>query len=365
MAAARTPARIIELVDEDAGLDAVVVVDHELFPVSAGGTRMIPDVDAHEVARLARAMTWKFASCRLPYAGAKAGVRFGGGDRAAVLAAYLRALEPFKETFLTGPDMGTNPADFVEDPDAELPLWAQSYQGMGMDDLATGHGIKAGAEAALAYLGRTLEGAAVAIEGFGKVGAGTARACVQGGARVVGVSTVHGCIAEPGGLDVEVLLELRTRHGDGLVHQAAVPLRPREDLFALECDVVVPGARPDAVTPEVAGSLRCAVVSPGANVPYARGAIDVLHARGIIALPDFVANSGGVHLYESVLPDDDAPAALARIEAIVGETTVRILDAARADDVTPMAAALEDGRRWLTEAAPSGADLVEELFPAS
>lgn len=365
MAESRTPARVIELRDAEAGLDAVVVVDHELFPVSAGGTRMIPDIGAAEVARLARAMTWKFASCRVPYAGAKAGVRFGGGDRAAVLAAYLRALEPLKETFLTGPDMGTHPADFVEDPDAELPLWAQSYQGMGMDDLATGHGVKAAAEAALAQLGRSLAGAAVAIEGCGKVGAGTARACVQGGARVVGVSTVEGCIADPDGFDVEALLELRSRHGDGLVRHAAVPLRPREDLFALDCDVVVPGARPDSVTPRVVERLRCAVVSPGANAPYAAGSIEALHARGIVAVPDFVANSGGVHLYESLQPDDDAPAALARIEAIVAETTVRLLDAARAGGITPMAAALEDGRLWLREAVPSGADLVEELFPAS
>ena len=360
----RTPARIIELRDEEAGLDAVVVVDHELFPVSAGGTRMIPDVDAGEVARLARAMTWKFASCRVPYAGAKAGVRFAGGDRAVVLAAYLRALEPLKETFLTGPDMGTYPADFVEDPDAELPLWAQSYQGMGMDDLATGHGVKAAAEAALGHLGRSLDGATVAIEGFGKVGAGTALACVQGGASVVGVSTVEGCVADPDGFDVGVLLELRSRHGDDLVCHAAVPVRPRGELFALDCDVVVPGARPDSVTLGVVECLRCAVVCPGANVPYAVGAVEALHARGIVALPDFVANSGGVHLYESLQPGDDAPAALARIEAIVAETTVRILEAAHTPGVTPMAAALEDARCWLLEAFPSGADLVEELFPA-
>ncbi|HLM32887.1 MAG TPA: Glu/Leu/Phe/Val dehydrogenase dimerization domain-containing protein [Gaiellaceae bacterium] len=365
MAANRSPARVIELRDAEAGLDAVVVVDHELFPVSAGGTRMVPDVDVGEVARLARAMTWKFASCRLRYAGAKAGVRFGDGDRAAVLGAYLRALEPLKESFLTGPDMGTYPADFVEDPAAELPLWAQSYQGMGMDDLATGHGVMAAAEAALAQLGRRLEGATVAIEGFGKVGAGAARACAQGGAKVVALSTVEGCIANRGGLDVEALLELRFRHGDGLVRHAAVPVRPREDLFTAVCDVVVPGARPDSVTLEVVEGLRCAVVAPGANVPYAQGAVEALHARGIVALPDFVANSGGVHLYESLQPGDDPPTALARIEAIVTEMTVRVLDAARATGVTPMAAALEDGRRWLLESVPSGADLVEELFPPS
>jgi Glutamate/Leucine/Phenylalanine/Valine dehydrogenase len=69
-----------------------------------------------------------------------------------------------------------------EDP---VPLWAQSHEGLGMDDLATGHGVKAAAEAALAHLGRTLEGATVAVEGFGRVGARTARACARAGARVL------------------------------------------------------------------------------------------------------------------------------------------------------------------------------------
>ena len=65
--------RVIELRDDGQALEAFVVVDHDLFPVAAGGTRMLPDVDVPEVARLARAMTWKFAACRVPYAGAKAG----------------------------------------------------------------------------------------------------------------------------------------------------------------------------------------------------------------------------------------------------------------------------------------------------
>ena len=78
--------RVIELHDGDLPVEAFLVIDHELFPIAAGGTRMLPDVDRWEVARLARAMTWKLAACRLPCAGAKAGVRFAGGDRAAVLA---------------------------------------------------------------------------------------------------------------------------------------------------------------------------------------------------------------------------------------------------------------------------------------
>jgi glutamate dehydrogenase (NAD(P)+) len=87
--------RRIELRDEAAGLDAVIVIDHDLFPVSAGGTRMLPDVDMNEVARLARAMTWKFAACRVRYAGAKAGIRFAGGDRGAVLGAVPAGARSF------------------------------------------------------------------------------------------------------------------------------------------------------------------------------------------------------------------------------------------------------------------------------
>ena len=86
--------RVIELRDERHGLEAFVVVDHDQFPIAAGGTRMLPDVNVDEVARLARAMTWKFAVWRVPYAGAKAGVRFAGGARDEVSAAYRRALEP-------------------------------------------------------------------------------------------------------------------------------------------------------------------------------------------------------------------------------------------------------------------------------
>jgi glutamate dehydrogenase (NAD(P)+) len=357
--------RRIELRDEAAGLDALIVIDHDLFPVSAGGTRMLPDVDASEVARLARAMTWKFAVCGVRYAGAKAGIRFEGGDRNAVLAAYRRALSPFRDVFLTGPDMGTQPSDFVT-PDLEsLPLWARSHEGLGMDDLATGHGVKAAAEAALGHLGRRLAGATVAIEGFGKVGAGTARACARAGARLVAISTVHGLLADPAGLDVEDLLELRGRFGDRLVQKgAAEAAQPREELFELEVDVLVPGARPDSITRRVAQHVRCAVVSPGANIPYAPGAVEALHRRGVVAIPDFISNSGGVHLYESVEQDDEPEAALAKIEALVAGTVTKTLAVADAEGVTPLEAALRDVRAYLAAETGAADEVLDALVAA-
>lgn len=145
--------------------------------------------------------------------------------------------------------MGTQPADFVEEGAVELPLWAKSHEGLGMDDLATGHGVKGAAEAALGHLGRSLRGATVAIEGFGKVGAGTARACARGGAKIVAVSTVNGLLADPDGLDVELLYALRASYGDRLVEQGGVHLY----------ESVSQGAEPAEALVTIEGLVRAAV----------------------------------------------------------------------------------------------------------
>jgi glutamate dehydrogenase (NAD(P)+) len=338
------PLRIVEVKDERVGLDAVVVIDHDLFPRCAGGTRMVADVTTDEVARLARAMTWKFAVAERPIAGAKAGVRFTGGDRDAVLAAFLdRAAEI--DGFLTGPDIGTYPDDFAARIEGDdVPMWARSHEGMGMDDLAVGAGILGAARVALERLGRRVPGSAVAIEGFGKAGAGTAKATSDAGMRVVAVSTVHGALVDENGLDVAALLALKAEHGDQLVDHGPVPSQARETVFATECDVLVPGARPDVITAASAETLRCGVVVPAANIPYAKGAIEALAARDILALPDFVTNAGGVHLYESPACKDDPAECLREVERLVGDTVARILDAGAP---TPTAAALGLARTFL------------------
>jgi glutamate dehydrogenase (NAD(P)+) len=348
------PARVIEVVEPGVGLDAVVVIDHELFPTSAGGTRMVPDVTADEVARLARAMTWKLAVCGVPYAGAKAGIRFAGGDREAVLGAFIDRVRDWQDFFLTGPDMGTHPDDFLalEPESSPTPIWAREHEGMGMDDLAVGYGIRGAAAVALERLGLSFEGASIAIEGFGKAGAGTARACAGAGARVVAVSTIDGALVDPAGLDVDELLALRERHGDAFVNHGPGPAQPRRALFAVECDVLVPGARPHVLAPESATELRCAAVVPAANVPYAPGATDALAARGILALPDFVTNAGGIHLYEAPECREDPARCLAAVERLVGEATGRVLAAADAGRVTPTEAALGIAREYLRAQRP-------------
>jgi glutamate dehydrogenase/leucine dehydrogenase len=184
----------------------------------------------------------------------------------------------------------------------------------------------------------------VAIEGFGKVGGGVAREVSQRGGRVVAVSTVAGSISAPAGLDVERLLELRRIHGDDCITQYGLNVVQPTRLFAVEADVLVPGARPGAISGPVAESLApgVLVVAPAANVPYTRRGAEVLRGRGIAALPDFACNSGAVIGYRS--PDDATPDQV--LASVAGKISEIIQDAMRHRD-GPLIGACERARAFL------------------
>jgi glutamate dehydrogenase (NAD(P)+) len=309
-----------------------VVLDLPGAPVCAGGTRLAPDVTLAEVALLARAMTYKFAALGDRVGGAKAGVVGDSADRVAragQMARYCAEIRPLADAgrFLTGPDMGTFEEDFnlLRERRPAPAAFGAVVGGVPFEDLLTGYGVAVAAEAALrAGPGGGLQGRSVAIEGFGKVGGGAAREVTSRGGRVVAVSTVAGCVADPSGLDVGRLLALRHEHGDACVLRYGRPAGPPGRLFtAVDADVIIPGARPGVISRAVAQALPPAVqvVAPAANVPYTREGADVLHRRGIAALPDFVCNAGAVIGYRSA-PDATPGQVLANVAGTI-ETLIR------------------------------------------
>jgi len=203
--------------------------------------------------------------------------------------------------------------------------------GVPFEDVVTGYGVTAAAEAAL-DAGRESrgpgspggprgwDGRTAAIEGFGKVGGGVAREVTRRGGRVVAVSTVAGCIADPAGLDVGRLLALRHEHGDECVLRYGGPVVPPAGLFTgVSADVLVPGTRPGTISGQAAAALPAGVrvVAPAANSPYTAEGAAVLRRRGIVALPDFVCNAGAVIGYRSS-PDATPDQVLATVEATIG-----------------------------------------------
>jgi glutamate dehydrogenase (NAD(P)+) len=322
-----------------------VVFDLPGVPVSAGGTRLAPDVSVAEVALLARAMTYKFAVLGQQVGGAKAGVRGNPADRAgkaSLMARFCAEIAPMTDAgrLLTGPDMGTTEEDFapLRERRAAPAAISAVVDGVPFEDLLTGYGVAAAAEAALgAVQGGGWEGRSAVIEGFGKVGGGVAREVARRGGRVVAVSTMDGCLADPAGLEVDLLLELRRAHGDACVLRYGRPIGPPGQLFtAVDADVVIPGTRPGVISGRTAGSLPAGVrvIAPAANVPYTAQGAEMLSKRGIVALPDFVCNAGAVIGYRS-----RAGATPQEVLASVGATITELIREALRHEDGPLAGA--------------------------
>lgn len=311
-----------------------VVFDLPGAPLSAGGTRLAPDISVAEVAVLARSMTYKFAALGERVGGAKAGVRGDPADRAgktALMARFCAEVRPLTDAgrFLTGPDMGTAEADFapLRRGRAAPAAIRAVVAGVPFEDLLTGYGVVVAAETALAGGAEGLAGRSVAIEGFGKVGGGVAREVGRRGGRVAAVSTVAGCVADPSGLDVGRLLTLRRTHGDACVLRYGLPVLPPHQLFTeVDADVLVPGTRPGAIDAQTARSLPpgVRVIAPAANAPYTAAGAEVLRQRGIVALPDFVCNAGAVIGYRSAV-DATPDQVLADVEGRIGELIRAVL----------------------------------------
>lgn len=347
----RRPAKpeIVELLS----VPGFVVFDLPGVQTSAGGTRLTPDVTVAEVGLLARAMTYKYAALGVQVGGAKAGVVGDPGDRAGragLIARYCAEISPLVEAgrFLTGPDMGTFETDFAALRSHRPAPSAMSavVDDVPFEDLLTGYGVAVAAETALrtTTTGGDWAGRSAAIEGFGKVGGGVAREVTRRGGRVVALSTVAGSIADPAGLDVARLLDLRSRYGDSCVARYGLAVAPSAELFTAEADVLVPGARPGVITSQVARSLAPAVrvVAPAANVPYTSGGAEVLRGRGIAALPDFVCNVGAVLGYRSA-PEDTPGEVFAAVARRISE----IISGVLSHPSGPLLGACEDAAAFL------------------
>jgi len=329
-------------------VDAFVVFDLDDAPQAAGGTRLAPDVSEREGALLARAMTYKFAVLGRPVGGAKGLVRSDAEGRAAAMARYCEEIRPLvmSRRFLTGPDLGTYEADFapLRGPDWEPHVLNSTVDGVAFEDVLTGFGVAAAADAAVGGL----DGRTVAVEGFGKVGAGVAREVAHRGGRVVAVSTLAGCVADRKGLDVDQLWEARATHGDGLVAEVGRPCLPRDALFEIEADVVVPGARVGVIDEQRAARVGARAVVPAANVPYTAGGLEALGERGIAAHPDFVCNAAAVVGYTSA-------ASTSRTQVLdrVERTIVDLVRASSTDARGPFAGACALAEEFLRSWRPS------------
>ncbi|HEX8869229.1 MAG TPA: Glu/Leu/Phe/Val dehydrogenase dimerization domain-containing protein, partial [Lentzea sp.] len=296
------PEKVVCVSDRRTGMKGVLVIDNTARGMGKGGTRMSPSVTVAEIARLARVMTWKWAGVDLFFGGAKAGIVFdpSSPDKEAALRAFARKLSnEVPREYVLGLDMGLTERDAaivqdeLSDRGAMMGAPAQ-LGGLPYDELGvTGFGVAEVADELVSLRHGTLRGKRIAIQGFGAVGAAAARRFAELGAVVVAVSSVHGALVDPDGLDVARLLDLRASSGDLAVKEYG-PVQALGAELRASCDVLVPAAMQDVIDADLAGELDTTLVIEGANLPTSVAAQEVLAARGITVVPDFIANAGGV-----------------------------------------------------------------------
>jgi glutamate dehydrogenase (NAD(P)+) len=277
-----------------------------------GGVRFHQDVTLSEVMALAAWMTVKNAAVNVPYGGAKGGVRvdpktLSAGELQRVTRRYTSEINiiigPTKD--IPAPDVNTN---------EKIMAWMMDTYSMNQGSTAsgvvtgkpislggslgrheaTGRGVfVVGCEAA-AKRGLEIKGSRVAVQGFGNVGGVAARLFAEAGAKVVAVQDHGGTIVRESGIDVHALQSHVTEHGSVAGFGGAEAVRDWDRFWEVDCDILVPAALERQITEANANKIRAKIIIEGANGPTTPAADDILHDKGVLVVPDVIANAGGV-----------------------------------------------------------------------
>ena len=337
------PARVIQLYSARERFRAVVVVDNTALGPAVGGVRVSPRITANEVCRLARTMTLKNSLAGLPHGGAKGGIIADPADmdKERTFRVFARMIRDLTD-YIPGPDMGCNEMAmaWIHDETGRAVGLPEEIGGLPLDKLgATGFGLAESAEVAASHAGIELKGARVAIQGFGSVGKAAARFLATKGAILVAVSDSRGGVHDPDGIDLNALMA--AKEGSGSVGGYGKGRRiSAEELFGVACDILIPAATPDVIHRGNVGAVTARLILQGANIPVTAEAEELLHQRGVLIVPDFIANAGGVIMAAMEYAGRSEQEAFSAIGERIRKNTRLILEKASAEKSLPRAAAV-------------------------
>ena len=355
------PEKVLEVYEPENGLHGFLVIDNTAFGPGKGGIRMTSMVTADEVFRLARTMTWKCALADIPFGGAKSGIVAEPKDlvereKKALIEAFARALKPLcPKLYIAGPDVGTGMEEMrwyaeangshnsCTGKPANMCVAPGEQCGIPHEFGSTGFGVAQAALEAADHIGMDLRGATVAIEGFGNVGTFAAEHLCKLGAKVVATSDRNGTIYNKKGLDPKKLMRIKKSTGSVVNYKPGRVLKGK-DLFGLKVDVLVPAALSDVITPENVDKVRAKIVVEASNIPMKSEVEEVLFRRGVLVVPDFVANVGGVISSYAEYRGYNPKQMFKTVETKLRKNVREVLKASRKRGLKPRDVALEIAR---------------------
>lgn len=293
--------------------EAYRVVHSDHLGPSKGGIRYSMDVNLDEVKALAAWMTWKCAIVNIPYGGAKGGVKcnprsMSRGELERLTRAYTVSMKEVfgPESDIPAPDMGTGPQEMAWIVDEYSKIKGQNSWAvvtgkpivlggsLGRVE-ATGRGVMVSTRSALAKLGIKPTEATCVVQGFGNVGSKAAKLIGQMGVKIIAISDISGGYYNPEGIDVLAAIDfVANSESNSLEGLQGAQKVTNAELLELECTVLVPAAMENQITPENAHNIKAKLIVEGANGPTTAEADSILDEKGILVVPDILANAGGV-----------------------------------------------------------------------
>ncbi len=349
------PEKILYVYNKEAGLKGIVVVDNVSAGPSIGGVRMATDVSLQECARLARAMTLKNAAAALPHGGGKSVImadpKLDPGSKEQLIRAFAVAIRDLAD-YIPGPDMGTDEKcmAWIKDEIGRSVGLPAEVGGIPLDEIgATGYGLVVSITEAQEYCDFKLETARIAVQGFGSVGQHAARFLAEQGSTLVGAADSQGTVVNPEGLDVENLIEHKRQTGTVCGFISGQTLGT-DSIVDVECEVWIPAARPDVIHMENFARLNTRLIAEGANIPITHEAEQALAKLGVIVIPDFIANAGGVICASVEYHGGTKTSAFQSIKETIRQNTVEMLELVSASNILPRSAANELAQRRVRRA---------------
>jgi glutamate dehydrogenase/leucine dehydrogenase len=351
--------RVFEVYDQKTGMQGVCVVHNTARGPGKGGVRMEPDVTVEEVMGLARAMTWKNAMAELPFGGAKSGIKADAKNltpekKEAIVRAFARKVgEIIPKHYIAGPDMNMTEKEmaYIAD-ELQTPLAVTgkpaSMGGLPHELGSTGYGVVLSTKVATEFKGENLSGKTVAIEGYGNVGMFAHKFFEESGAKVIAVSDSKGTIYDKAGLKYDDLMKVKAEKKTVTAHHGGEK-KDAKALFELDVDILMPGARPNVITAENVSRVKARYIPQGANLPIAYDIEKILMKKGVVILPDFVANAGGVISSYCETQGWDEKTMFSVVKEKISKNTKVMLERAQKDNDT-RAAALAIAKERVREA---------------
>jgi glutamate dehydrogenase (NAD(P)+) len=287
------------------------VIHNDILGPSKGGIRYAPDVSLDEMKALAAWMTWKCSIVNIPFGGAKGGIKCDPAKLSVTELEKLtrrftaNLLDVFgPERDIPAPDMNTNDQIMAWIMDTYSmhskrtvtavvtgkPMILGGSQGRRE---ATGRGVMIVSAAALQKLGIKPKDATAVVQGFGNVGSVAAQLLNEHGVKIIGLSDINGAVYNQKGFNIPEVLDYMERHKTLTGFPGAESIS-NDELLELECDLLIPAAKEDQITSKNANKLKCKIIAEGANGPTTAKADPILQDKGILVVPDILANAGGV-----------------------------------------------------------------------